>query len=295
VAEARSAPIGGAARSAPTVGQMVLGMRLRDLRERAGVGYDEAAKALHVNQTTVRRMEKAEVGLKLPYVEKLLQTYGVQRSEIDDFLALAEEANKPGWWYPYRDVLPDWFSLYVSLEGAASRIRAYEPHFIPGLLQTEDYARALLRLGFPHATNVELDRRVELRMQRQELLTRPDSPPHLWVVVDETALRIHVGGPDVMRAQIEHLIEAIQMPNVTLQVVPFTAGPHPGMGGPFQLFRFAIPELPDIVYTEGLTGAGYLDERSEVTVYLEALDRMGAQATPVRRTEALLREICKEL
>ncbi|MFD7502089.1 helix-turn-helix domain-containing protein [Streptomyces sp. NPDC059850] len=284
----------GEARAAPTVGQMVLGMRLRHLREQAGVGYDAAAKALHVNQTTVRRMEKAEVGLKLPYVEKLLRTYGVGQDEVESFLGLVEEANRPGWWHRFRDVLPDWFSLYVSLEGAASRIRAYEPHFIPGLLQTEDYARALLRIGFPQGTEQEIDRRVALRMERQDLLSRPGGP-HLWAVMDETVLRLHIGGPQTMRAQIDRLIEATQMPNVTLQVVPFASGPHPGMGGPFQLFRFQIPELPDIVYAEGLTGAGYLDQRTDVAAYLEALDRMGTQATPARRTENFLREIRKEL
>ncbi|MET7904951.1 helix-turn-helix transcriptional regulator [Streptomyces sp. NPDC005336] len=284
----------GEARSAPTVGQMVLGMRLRDLREKAGLSYDQAAKALHVNQTTVRRMEKAEVGLKLPYAEKLLQTYGAGQEEIESFLALAEEANRPGWWQRFRDVLPDWFSLYVSLEGAASRIRAYEPHFVPGLLQTESYARALLSVGFPNGTDRELDRRVALRMERQELLTRPGGP-HLWAVMDETVLRMTIGGPDVMRAQLDRLIEAVQMKNITLQVMPFAAGPHPGMGGPFQLFRFQIPELPDIVYAEGLTGAGYLDQRADVAAYLEALDRMGTQATPARRTESFLREIRKEL
>ncbi|MGW2325926.1 helix-turn-helix domain-containing protein [Streptomyces sp. NPDC001700] len=284
----------GEARSAPTVGQMVLGMRLRHLREQAGVSYDAAAKALHVNQTTVRRMEKAEVGLKLPYVEKLLRTYGVGQDEVESFLGLVEEANRPGWWHRFRDVLPDWFSLYVSLEGAASRIRAYEPHFIPGLLQTEDYARALLRIGFPQGTEQEIDRRVALRMERQDLLSRPGGP-HLWAVMDETVLRLHIGGPQTMRAQIDRLIEATHLPNVTLQVVPFASGPHPGMGGPFQLFRFQIPELPDIVYAEGLTGAGYLDQRTDVAAYLEALDRMGTQATPARRTENFLREIRKEL
>ncbi|WP_432014639.1 helix-turn-helix domain-containing protein [Streptomyces cucumeris] len=284
----------GEARSAPTVGQMVLGMRLRDLREKAGVSYEAAAKALHVNQTTVRRMEKAEVGLKLPYVEKLLQTYGAEQEEIDAFLALAEDANRPGWWHRFRDVLPDWFSLYVSLEGAASRIRAYEPHFVPGLLQTEAYARALLRIGFPNGSEREVDRRVALRMERQELLTRPDGP-HLWAVMDETVLRLGIGGPEVMRGQIDRLIEATRLPNVTLQVVPFSSGPHPGMGGPFQLFRFQIAELPDIVYAEALTGAGYLDQRADVATYLEALDRMGTQATPARRTESFLREMRKEL
>ncbi|MFH8370036.1 helix-turn-helix domain-containing protein [Streptomyces sp. NPDC018031] len=286
----------GEARSAPTVGQMVLGMRLRALREAAGVSFEEAARALHVNQTTIRRMEKAEVGLKLPYVEKLLQTYRTPPAEIEAFLALAEEANKPGWWHRFRDVLPEWFSLYVSLEEAATRIRGYEPHCVPGLLQTPEYTRALFRVGFPFAEEEELDRRVALRMQRQSLLTRTGTPPpHLWVVIEETVLRRPVGGPEVMRAQIDRLIEATAMPNVTLQVLPFASGPHPGMFGPFQLFRFQIPELPDIVYGENLTGAGYIDQRADVAVYLEALDRMCTQATPVHRTEAFLGAIRKEL
>ncbi|MER0245077.1 helix-turn-helix transcriptional regulator [Streptomyces sp. HSW2009] len=284
----------GEARSAPTVGQIVLGMRLRDLREKAGVTFEEAAKALHVNQTTVRRMEKAEVGLKLPYVEKLLRTYGVPDDEVGPFLELAGEANQPGWWHRFRDVLPDWFSLYVSLEGAASLIRTYEPHFVPGLLQTADYARALLRVGFPHASEEELDRRVELRLERQQLLTGPDAP-RLWAIVDETVVRRPVGDADVMRAQIDRLIESLELSNVTLQIVPFSSGPHPGMFGPFHLFRFRVPELPDVVYNEGLTSASYLDERADVAAYLEALDRMGTQAVPAPRTGAFLGDLRKEL
>ncbi|MFI2026353.1 helix-turn-helix domain-containing protein [Streptomyces buecherae] len=284
----------GEARSAPTVGQIVLGMRLRDLREKAEVSYEQAAKALHVNQTTVRRMEKAEVGLKLPYVEKLLRTYGIPDEEVSSFLRLAEEANRPGWWHRFRDVLPDWFSLYVSLEGAASLIRAYEPHFVPGLLQTPEYARALLRVGFPHADDEEIERRVALRMERQQLLTNPEAP-RLWAIVDETVLRRPVGDAEVMRGQVDRLIESLELENVTLQVVPFSAGPHPGMFGPFQLFRFRVPELPDVVYSEGLTSASYLDERADVAAYLEALDRMGTQAVPAPRTEALLGDLRKEL
>jgi len=280
-------------RTAPTVGQMVLGLRLRDLRERADCSFAEAAAALSVNSTTVRRMEKAEVGLKPPYVEKLLKTYGVPEAEISSFLLLVDEANQPGWWHRFRDVLPSWFSLYVSLEGEAGLIRAYEPHCVPGLLQTEDYAAALLRTGFPNASEEELGRRVALRMERQELLRRPDAP-RLWVLLEEQVVRRHVGEPSVMRAQIDRLIESTAMPNVTVQVIPFTAGPHPAMFGPFQLFRFEIPELPDIVYTESLSGAVYHDERAETAVYLEALDRMGAQAAPATRTESLLGEIRKE-
>jgi transcriptional regulator with XRE-family HTH domain len=280
-------------RSAPTVGQMVLGLRLRDLRESANCSFADAAAALSVNATTVRRMEKAEVGLKPPYVEKLLKTYGVPDGEIFSFLTLVEEANRPGWWQNFRDVLPSWFSLYVSLEGEASLIRSYEPHCVPGLLQTEEYARALLSTGFPNASEEELSRRVALRMQRQELLRRADAP-RLWVLLEEQVLRRHVGGPAVMRDQIDRLVDATSMPNVTVQVLPFSAGPHPAMFGPFQLFRFDIPELPDIVYTESLSGAVYHDERPDTAVYLEALDRLGAQAAPAVCTESVLGEIRKE-
>ncbi|MFP8961681.1 helix-turn-helix domain-containing protein [Streptomyces nanhaiensis] len=276
-----------------TVGRIVLGLRLRDLRERAGCSFEEAAAALSVNAATVRRMEKAEVGLKPLFVEKLLETYGVERQEIESFLALVEESRRPGWWHRFRDVLPDWFGLYVSLEGSASVIRGYEPHCVPGLLQTEDYARALLRTGFPNAPEDELERRVALRMGRQRLLTGPGAP-RLWVVMDETVLHRPVGGREVMRAQIDRLLEAAGSPNVTLQALTFEAGPHPGMFGPFQLFRFDIPELPDIVYTESLTGAVYLDERPDTAAYLEVLDRMGAQAVSVRHTEELLGDIRKE-
>lgn len=282
------------ARSAPTVGQIVLGLRLRDLREQAGVSFDQAARALSVNPTTIRRMEKADVGLKPVYVEKLLQVYEVPQAECLAFLALVEEAGNPGWWHRFRDVLPSWFSLYVSLEEAASVIRAYEPHVVPGLLQTAEYAAALLRVGFPGAPEEEIACRVALRMKRQELLNRP-TPPRLWAVIEETVLRRPVGGAEVMRAQLDRLAETAALPHVTLQILPFSRGPHPGMFGPCQLFRFDIPELPDVVYTESLTGAVYHDERPDTVAYLEALDRMGAQAAPLRDTERILGDVRKEL
>ncbi|MTE22203.1 helix-turn-helix domain-containing protein [Streptomyces sp. TRM43335] len=280
----------GESRSAPTVGQIVLGLRLRDLRERAGWSFEAAARVLSVTTSTVRRMEKAEVGLRPLYVKALLESYGVEKDEVDAFLALVEKANRPGWWHRFRSVLPDWFSLYVSLESEASLIRSYEPHCVPGLLQTEDYARALLRTGFPGADEEELDRRVALRMGRQRLLAKDDAP-RLWMVLDEQVLRRPVGDAGVMRAQIDRLIEESTKPNISVQIMPFEAGPHPGMFGPFQLFRFSYPELPDVVYTESLTGAVYIDERPEVTAYLEALDRMVTQALPVQDTQRALREL----
>jgi transcriptional regulator with XRE-family HTH domain len=279
---------------APTVRRVVLGRRLQTLREQAGMSYEQAAMALDVTHATIRRMEKAEVGLKILYVEKLLRTYGVaDQEEIDQFLALARAANQPGWWHRYRDVLPDWFSAYVSLEGAASLIRAYEPHYVPGLLQTEDYARAVLRAGLPHAAGEDIDRLVAVRMERQSLLTRPD-PPLLWVVLDETVLRRPVGPTRVVHEQLTRLMEAVALPNVTLQIMPFGAGPHPAMYGPFYIFRFEGSELPNIVYSESLTGAVYLDERDDVSAYLEALDRMCAQSAPAPSTEAILGVIRKE-
>lgn len=282
-------------RSAPTVGQVVLGKRLQDLRERAGLRREEAAKVLRVAPATIRRMEMAEVALKIPYVQLLLRAYGIPEDEAEGFVRLAEDANRPGWWQRFHDVLPGWFSMYVSLEGAAALIRAYEPHFVPGLLQTEDYARAVMHSGALGATSAEdIERHVALRMERQGLLGRSDAP-RFWVIMDETALRRPVGGPKVMRAQIDRLLEAVERPNITLQVAEFATGPHAGTYGPFVLFRFAVPELPDMVYSEYLTGAVYLDARPEVASHLEVMDRMAAQAATAQRTKDLLRSVRKEL
>ncbi|GAA1151355.1 helix-turn-helix transcriptional regulator [Streptomyces javensis] len=280
---------------APTVLRVVLGKRLQDLREKAGLSFEQAGRALDVTHATIRRMEKAEVGLKLPYVEKLLRTYGViDPEEVEGFLSLAREANKAGWWHRFRDVLPEWFNTFVSLEVEANLIRAYEPHYIPGLLQTEDYARAVLRAGMPHAPESEIERNVALRMERQALLAR-ENPPMLWVVMDETVVRRPIGGAETMRAQITRLIEEAEAPHIRLQVMPFDAGPHPAMYGPFHIFRFPIPELPDIAYTETLVSGSYFDQRDDVSAFLEALDRMCAQAAPAQTTQAILGRIRKEI
>ncbi|WP_338702165.1 helix-turn-helix transcriptional regulator [Streptomyces sp. Q6] len=275
-------------RPAPTVGQVVLGRRLRDLREAAGLKRDEAARSLRVTGATIRRMETAEVALKIPYVQMLLELYEVPEREIEAFVALAEEANLPGWWQRYHDVLPDWFSLYVSLEGAAEMIRAYEPHFVPGLLQTEEYARAVFDAGTVGRSHPdEVERHVALRLARQSLLTREDAP-RLWVVMDETVLLRPPGGPAVLRGQLDRLIEAARLPHVTLQIAEFSSGPHPGTYGPFTLFRFPVRELPDMVYSEYVTGALYLDSRDEVGAHLEVLDHLVAQAAGAERTMEIM-------
>ena len=288
MSEARS----GVGTSAPTVLRMILGKRLQELRQGAGVSLEDAARALHVKPLTIRRLEKAEVALKTLYVEKLLQTYGAAQQEVDEFVTLAERANEPGWWHAYRDVVPDWFSAYVSLETGARTLRTYEPHYVTGLLQTYNYARAVLRGGFPNESDEDLGRRVDLRLRRQGLLERPDAPT-LWVVMEETVLHRMVGGAEVMREQIERLLEVSELDHVSVDVVPFTAGAHVGACAPFTYFRFEERELPDIVYSEILSASVYLDQRSDVAGHLEAHNRMSL-LTSSADSKALLNRMRKE-
>jgi transcriptional regulator with XRE-family HTH domain len=271
---------------------LVLGKRLRDLRVAAGKSLEDAAAALDVSVLAIRRIEQGQVKWKPPYIKVLLEEYGVGGEEARIFLSLSAEANQPGWWYSYRDVLPDWFRAFVSLEEEASLIRAYEPHYIPGLMQTEDYARTVLRAGL--RDEKEIERRVQLRLERQHRLLRPGGL-ELWVVMDETVLRRPVAPPAVMREQIDRLIEIVALPSVNLQVIPFALYIHEGMYGPFHVFRFPFPELQDIVYVETGVSSFYLDQYPDVTAFQEALDRMSALAPPPQRTEALLGAIRKEI
>ena len=280
--------------SGPTVLRMILGRQLQALREKAGMTYEQAAEAIYSSPWTIRRMERAEGGLKPLTVKSLLMAYGVTDDrEIDTFLSLSRDASKPGWWHSYDDVLPAWFKVAVGLEESASLIRAYQPQVVPGLLQTEGYIRAITAASFPAATAGETSRRVALRLARQELLTRPGAPRY-WVVMDETVLRSHVGGQEVMRPPLEHLIDAAGLPNVTIQVIPFAAGWHPALYGMFNVYRFRNAELPDIVYSEGLTSAYYLNKPDETAQYTEALDRICAQAASPDQTPGILHDITKE-
>ncbi|MFE2733510.1 helix-turn-helix domain-containing protein [Streptomyces sp. NPDC059349] len=278
--------------SAPTVLRMILGRRLQDMRLGAGASLEDAARALRVKTLTIRRLEKAEVALKPLYVEKLLETYGADRQEIDEFVDLAEQANEPGWWHSYRDVVPSWFTAYVSLETGAKTLRTYEPQYVTGLLQTPGYARAVLRGGLPNGSEEELVRRVELRLHRQSLLEREDAPT-LWVVMEEAVLHRTVGSPDVMREQIEWLLDVSELAHISVDIVPFTAGAHVGACAPFTYFRFEEPELPDIVYSELLSASVYLDQRADVVAHLEAHSRM-ALATSSEDSRALLNRMRKE-
>jgi transcriptional regulator with XRE-family HTH domain len=274
----------------PTVQRLVLGGQLHKLRESRGITAEQAADSIRGSHSKISRMEHGRVGFKERDVADLLTLYGVtDTEERAALLNLAREANTPGWWHAYSDIVPAWAQPYVGLEAAASVIRTYQIQIIPGLLQTEGYARALIRQGSA-ATEEEIARRGELRASRQEILRRPDAP-QLWVVVDEGALRRPVGSREVVRDQLQYLIEVADHPAVTLQIMPFAAGAHPAMGGPFTILRFAEPDLADVVYIEQLTSALYLEKPVEVDSYLEVMEQLCLQAEPVASTPGLLKQI----
>ena len=271
----------------PTVLRMMLGAQLRRLREEQGISAEKAGYTIRASHSKISRMELGRVGFKARDVADLLTLYGVlDDAERAPILDLVARANQPGWWHNYSDLLPGWFEVYMGLEGAASIIRTYELQFIPGLLQTEDYARALIPLGFPEISDGELERRVQLRMRRQRRLLAGDL--RVWAVVDENALRRPIGGRSVMRSQVEHLIELSGRRNVTIQVLPFYAGGHAAVSGAFSILRFPESTLPDIVYLEQLTSALYLDKPADIDRYLQVMNRLALEAaTPGDSREML--------
>ncbi|MET8833298.1 helix-turn-helix transcriptional regulator [Micromonospora sp. NPDC004540] len=288
-------PVEGGPTSGPTVLRMLLGAQLRRLRERAGVSRESAGWEIRSSESKISRMELGRVGFKERDVADLLTLYGVAApDERAALLKLARDANSPGWWHRYGDVLPGWFQSYLGLEAAAALIRTYEVQFVPGLLQTPAYARAVILLGHRGAPPAEVDRRVSLRVERQQLLRRSE-PPQLWAVLDEAALRRPVGGPEVMRGQLDALIEATAAPHIRLQIVPFDAGGHAAAGGAFSILRFGDQDLSDIVYIEQLTSAVYLDKRDDLDHYAGAMERLCGEAAPPERTAELLARIRDEL
>ena len=281
--------------SGPTVLRILLGTQLRQLREAKGISREDAGYTIRASGSKISRMELGRVGFKPRDVADLLTLYGVLGpDERRALLALAEEANQPGWWHRFSDVLPGWFQAYVGLEAAAALIRTYEVQFVPGLLQTPDYMRAVVSLGRNKMPREDIERRVDLRITRQQVLYRP-RPVRLWAVVDEAALRRPIGGKEVMRAQIDHLMTAAKSPSVTLQVIPFGSGGHAGAGGSFTILRFADHQMPDVVYLEQLTSALYLDRREDVDAYLEAMERLCVEADPPGRTMETLDQIMREI
>ena len=281
-------PVGG------FVLRMLLGAQLRRFREAAGVMPERAGYEIRASRSKISRMETGRVKLKARDIIDLLTLYGVtDEQERSRFLSLAGQASQPDWWSKYSDVLPGWFENYLGLESASATIRGFELQQVPALFQTEDYVRAVTRLGHEAASAAEIERRVGLRLSRQELLTRAD-PPRIWSVMDEAVLRRPVGGPAVMRAQLRRLIEVATMPQITLQVFPFASSGHVGVSGSFAILRFTEPDLPDVVYIEQVTSALYLEQRSEVEHYLKVMDQLSTEALTPDETTRFIERIASE-
>ncbi|MFI7421490.1 helix-turn-helix domain-containing protein [Nonomuraea sp. NPDC049684] len=273
----------------PTVLRILLGTQLRRLRTEKGISREDAGYSIRASHAKISRLELGQVSFKQRDVADLLTLYGVTAPEDrEPLLALARQANAPGWWHKYGDLLPGWFEVYIGLEGAASAIRTFENQFVPGLLQTPAYAKAVIRLGNEKALDPELDRRVTLRTTRQRRL---ENGLKLWAVIDEAVLRRGLGGAEVMREQIRHLLDATEERNVTVQVMPFESGGHAAAGGSFSILRFPERELPDVVYMEQLTSALYLDKPADSDHYMEVMDRLSIQALEPKQTRRFLEQL----
>ena len=275
--------------------RMLLGAQLRRLRESASVTRDDAGYHIRASGSKISRMELGRVSFKERDVTDLLEFYGVDDpAEKEKLVQLTREANATPWYQKFQDVVPDWFHVFVGLEEAAQLIRVYEVQFVPGLLQTEEYARAIITQGAPGKDPDEVDRVVALRMGRQKLLTR-ENPPRYWVILDEAALRRPMGGRDVHVKQIERLIDLVGEPNITLQVMPFRYGGHAAEAGAFTIMRFPETDLPDVVYMEYLTGAHYIDKPEEVERYSAVMERLSVAGTSPDRTREILAGMLKDI
>ena len=269
----------------PTVLRILLGTQLRRLREARGITAQEAARAIRGSESKISGIELGRTSVREVDIIDLLSLYGItDPAEREELLGLASQANQPGWWHQSQDVLPSWFQAYIGLEESAESIRSYDSQFIPGLLQTEEYAGAVLALG--DFSLEEAERLVYLRKERQRRFS--SGGLRLWAIVDEVALYRPLGSPQIMRAQLEHIAELCDQPGFALQVVPDSAGAYAAPGS-FSILRFAVPDLPDVVYIEQLTSAMYLDKPVDVERYATAMDKLSAIGAPPEQTKEMIR------
>lgn len=278
----------------PTVRRIILGTQLRRLRETAQYSRTDAGYTIRASESKMRRLETGQVGFKERDVTDLLTLYGVTNPvERQQFLDLVQQSNQLGWWHPYTDVIPKWFEDYVGLEEAASRIQTYELMFVPGLLQTDEYARAVAGHGEPKPPREEIERRVDLRRQRQKILIGPNAPK-LWAIIDEAVLHRPLGGEQVLRDQITHLLEMTGQPNISVQIVLY---PRSGSAAEsaFTLLRFAEPELPNVAYVEHVGGALYVEKFEEIELYSRVMDRLAVSAETPDGSRQLLSKLRAEL
>ncbi|MCG5218218.1 helix-turn-helix domain-containing protein [Streptosporangium sp. KLBMP 9127] len=277
----------------PTVRRRRLGSELRHLRERAQLTMEEVSSKLGWSATKVSRIETAHVGVVPKTVCCLLDLYKVDDAKREELLRLTRDARKKGWWHAY-DELSSEYAAYIGLEADAASLRSFAPVVLPGLLQTEDYARAIIRAGLLLAPPGEVTRRIEIRMARQALLSQSD-PCRLWAILDEAVIRRPVGGPTVMRAQLERLLEAMESSNITVQILPFATGAHSGTSGAFEILDFPEPSDPDVVCLENLTNCLYVEHETDVYRYTVAFDHLRAKASDPDESRRLISEAVTRL
>src|ERR1700722_13486690 len=281
----------------PTVRRRRLGSELRRLREAQSIKLEEVAERLGLAPSTLSRIETGKAPTRTAYLNSMLELYGVDDpSQRQILLEMAREGHRKGWWTVWDGVLPTGFGIYVGLEAEAASLRVYEAQVVHGLLQTEEYARAVMTTVRRRQTPEEIDRLVALRMQRQEVLTRPD-PLELWIILDEAVLRRVCSPADVAHRQLEHLCDVANWPNVTLQVLTFSSGLHPGLGGPLTIIEFPERFDPDVVYSEGVgEQANFIEERErEVRARAEAFDLLRATALPPADSAELIRALSTQI
>jgi transcriptional regulator with XRE-family HTH domain len=279
----------------PTVRRRRLGFELRRLREAHSFKLEDAAERLGLAPSTLSRIETGKAPTRTAYLTTMFEMYGVvdpvQRQALID---MARDGHRKGWWAVYDDVLPTGFDIYVGLEAEASALRVFEDQVVHGLLQTEPYARVVMSAVRTQQSARQIDRAVELRVQRQEALTRED-PLKLWLILNEAVIRRAVGGADVMGGQLAHLVKASEWPSVTLQVLPLSSGAHPALNGPFCILEFPERTDPDVVYTEGVAGHAYLERDSEVRACAEAFDLLRAAALSPADSAEMIANMAEEI
>jgi transcriptional regulator with XRE-family HTH domain len=280
---------------APPVRRRLLGAGLRRLREQAGFTLEDAARILECDRSKISRVETGHRGMRPKELRELLTEYGVPEARRNALITIARQANQTGWWQTYGYVLDDAYQDFIGLEATAAAIWTYEAQLVPGLLQTEAYAQAIADASLVNESQEEHEQFVQVRLTRQQVLTREDNPLQFWAILSEGALRQMVGGREVMRAQLAHLIEiSHDQPNVDLQVLPFSAGAHAATSGPFVLMKF--PDAPDlsVVYLEGQTGGIYLESAEDVARYTVVFDHLRASALSTAATLRLIEEVARE-
>ncbi len=283
------------ANQSPTVRRRRLGMELRRLRESAGMRIEDVAQRLECSMSRVSRIETGRSIARLRDVRDMLEIYGVvDEIQHERLLAIAKEAQAKGWWSTFEGVLPAGLDTYVGFEESAAGLRTYQNSLVTGLLQTEEYARAVVGASRHNTDREEMEHLVAVRMRRQQLLTRPEDPLEVWAVLDEALLRRPVGGPAVMRAQLMHLLEAGEMPNVTIQVLPLARGAHAGLDGPFTIISFPDPTDLDVVYVPGTVWNVLLEREKDIRRHTASFDHLRAEALPPDESAALIHATADE-